>query len=94
MDRCLTPSGLRSKMALSSSLYSEMRALPGWRLNQVCGYNFPSRIQNPETVQLILISFVNDLAFPGAHMRICDAQDCKTGREGGLYECTGDLHFP
>ena len=29
--------------------------------------------------RLILISFVNHLAFRGAHMRICDAKDCKTG---------------
>ena len=27
--------------------------------------------------RLILISFVNHLAFRGAHMRICDAKDCK-----------------
>ena len=29
--------------------------------------------------QLILISFVNHLAFRGAHLRICNAKECKTG---------------
>ena len=35
--------------------------------NEYAGYNFRTRIQ----------SF---LAFGGAHMRICDAKDCKSGR--------------
>ena len=33
----------------------ELRALPGRRLNQVCGYNFLSRIQKPETVDFDII---------------------------------------
>ena len=31
----------------------------------------------PTQKQLILISYVNHLAFRGAHMHICDAKDCK-----------------
>ena len=87
MARRLGPSGLRSKMALSSSTCTSTTsttssAVPR-ALNKYAGYNFLTWIQIPETVDLmILVSFVNHLAFRGAHMRICDA------KEGGLYKCS------
>ena len=78
MARRFGPSGLRSKMASSSSTSTSttssavpsktsMRAITFWP-----GFRTQKR--------LILVSFVNHLAFRGAHMRICDAKDCKTGR--------------
>ena len=49
------------------------------RIEEFPGGKFVSPGFRPQK-RLILISFVNHLAFRGAHMRICDAKDCKTGR--------------
>ena len=40
---------------MHSCLYTELRALPGWRLKQDAGYNFLTRIQNPERVDFGII---------------------------------------
>ena len=59
MARRLGPSGLRSKMALSSSTCTSTTsttssAVPR-ALNKYAGYNFLTRIQNPETVDFGII---------------------------------------
>ena len=61
-------SGLRSKMGSSSSKST----------SSTSSYNFLTRIQNPETADFDIICY--HLSFQGAHMCICDAKDCKTGR--------------
>ncbi len=40
---------------MHSCLYTELRALRGWRLKQVYTSNFLARIQNPETLDLDII---------------------------------------
>ena len=65
MAQRLGLSSIRSKMATSwSTSTSSLFSTSGLRTQK----------------RLILISFVNHLAFRGAHIRICDAKGCKTGR--------------
>ena len=56
MARRFGPSGLRSKMALSSSTFTSTTssAVPK-ALNKYAGYNFLTWIQNPETVDFGII---------------------------------------
>ena len=66
---------------MHTCLYTELRALSGWPLEQVCGLYLSDLDSKPTTVESkILILFVNHFAFRGVHMRVCNAKDCKAER--------------
>ena len=66
---------------MQSCLYTELRALSGWRLKELCVLYLSDPDSKPPTVgSKILILFVNHFAFRGVHMRISNAKDCKTER--------------
>ena len=64
---------------MHSYLYTELRALSGWPLKQVCGLS--DLDSKPTTVESkILLLIANHFAFRGVYVRICNAKDCKTAR--------------
>ena len=79
-------SNIKFRGKLSSRIFSDQR----WRRP---GIHPLAHFQPFQHFRLILLSFVNHLAFQGAHMRIFDAKDCKTGRWTIQYNTTQYFYF-
>ena len=61
---------------MHSRLYTELRALSGWPLKQVCGLY----LSDPDSKQRLSQRLCYYFAFRGVHVRIWNANYCKTAR--------------